>query len=260
MRNIVALIIVLLAGIVGSAAPVRIMPMGDSITYGVGVPGGYRTELYRDLTGAGLSFQFVGSGNDNASATLAAVGQTAQDGIPYFTTQNVIDALHGSIDAVPGAPYGNGGNWLSVAPDVIALQIGTNDVSNIGNETPSQTASSLSALIGDLVAAEPNAKIIVASVTPRSDPTFNADNRAYNALIPGVVQSYASEGDHVSFLDMYAVLNPATDISSDGIHPNAGGYDKMGDAWAGAIEAAEVPEPACAALMVLLRMGLRRRV
>src|SRR6185437_3759590 len=51
MRVLFASIVCLLAA-VASAGPLTIMPMGDSITYGYGDPGGYRAQLYTDLSAA----------------------------------------------------------------------------------------------------------------------------------------------------------------------------------------------------------------
>src|SRR4051794_32872398 len=46
-----------------TARPLRIMPLGDSITWGGGAPGhdSYRTDLYNRLATAGLDVDFVGS-------------------------------------------------------------------------------------------------------------------------------------------------------------------------------------------------------
>src|ERR687897_3903023 len=41
--------------------PVKVMPLGDSITHGVGASGGDRLELKNLLVPAGYSFDFVGS-------------------------------------------------------------------------------------------------------------------------------------------------------------------------------------------------------
>ena len=37
------------------------MPLGDSITDGANVPGGYRVDLEDDLLSGGIAFDFVGS-------------------------------------------------------------------------------------------------------------------------------------------------------------------------------------------------------
>jgi len=58
-----------------------ILPLGDSITDGFQVTGGYRTELYKRMTNAGASFSFLGSQTDNPSPTLTAGGQIHHEGI-----------------------------------------------------------------------------------------------------------------------------------------------------------------------------------
>ena len=59
-----ACVVVVLVAAGGSSsspsAPV-IMPLGDSITDGFGIPGGYRIDLEDDLLGSGLTPNFVGS-------------------------------------------------------------------------------------------------------------------------------------------------------------------------------------------------------
>jgi hypothetical protein len=47
------------------------------------------------------------------------------------------------------------------------------------------------------------------------------------------VQSKVNAGRHVHLVDMHAALTPADLI--DGIHPNAGGYDKMAASWFAAL-------------------------
>ena len=53
----------LVAGNIVQAAVTRIMPLGDSITFGVGDEsnGGYRGYLYQGLTSCGYAVDFVGS-------------------------------------------------------------------------------------------------------------------------------------------------------------------------------------------------------
>ncbi|MFM7170907.1 MAG: hypothetical protein ACKOYH_08700 [Cyanobium sp.] len=51
----------------------RIMPMGDSITEGVGSPGGYRLPLYDALTGKGYDVDFVGSKCTNLKVIIGTI-------------------------------------------------------------------------------------------------------------------------------------------------------------------------------------------
>src|SRR6267143_5836411 len=50
--------------------PIRILPLGDSITHGWIVPGGYRLPLYQLLTNAGYNVDFTGTQADNGAPAL----------------------------------------------------------------------------------------------------------------------------------------------------------------------------------------------
>ena len=52
-------------------ADFTIMPLGDSITDGYTVPGGYRTRLFTGLHKAGFAFTFVGTATDNTGSKPA---------------------------------------------------------------------------------------------------------------------------------------------------------------------------------------------
>ena len=86
----------------------------------------------------------------------------------------------------------------------------------------------LSVLLDKLIAAAPDALLVVAKITPLSaNPTSLRD---YNNLIPGLVQTRAAKGMHIILGDMNAGFT-ASNLASDGIHPNQAGYNWMGDQW-----------------------------
>ena len=87
----------------------------------------------------------------------------------------------------------------------------------------------LSALIDHITATVPTAEVFVAQIIPLANSGQNAQVRTYNAAIPGIVSSKVSAGKHVHLVDMYDALTTA-DLA-DGVHPNAGGYDKMAAVW-----------------------------
>jgi len=66
---------------------VKVMPIGDSITYGVGgsSPGGYRTSLWNQLSSAGFEVDFVGSKQDDP----AGAGDPDHEGNPSIPIDNV---------------------------------------------------------------------------------------------------------------------------------------------------------------------------
>lgn len=221
MRWMIAISFSLASSCIG-ASSIRIMPLGDSITYGYPAPGGYRTRLYSLLASEGYSFDFVGSLTDNGSPDLP---DPNHEGHPGWRAIDLSANIAG---------------WLNVSdPDVILLHIGTNDLST--GASSATTLDRLNTLMGQIISQKPGVRLIVSSVVPRTDKT-EFDSRSYNSGIPTLVSNFDSQGYNVSFVDIHAALTSG-DLY-DGIHPNQGGYDKMANAWNGAIQSAvPVPEP-----------------
>lgn len=190
---------------------VRVMPLGDSITDGFNVPGGYRITLWQRLAGGGHTVDFVGSGF-NGPATLPDHDHEGHSGWR-------IDQLDANIVA-----------WLRThSPRTVLLHIGTNDMNQ--NHDVANAPARLSALIDKIRATAPAVELFVAQITPETNPTLEARVRAYNATIPGIV---AQKGPRTHLVDMHSAITTA-DLA-DGVHPNATGYDKMGARWHEALQ------------------------
>ncbi|MES4902959.1 MULTISPECIES: SGNH/GDSL hydrolase family protein [unclassified Streptomyces] len=192
------------------AAGVRIMPLGDSITDGYNVPGGYRIDLWQKFVAGGRNVDFVGS-MSNGPGNL---GDRNHEGHSGWTI--------GQIDS-------NVVNWLrTYTPRTVLLHIGTNDM--YGSD-PAGAPGRLSTLLDHITATSPNTEVFVATIVPISfaDSTV----RTFNAAIPGIVQSKVNAGKRVHLVDMYRALTTA-DLA-DGVHPNAGGYSKMANVWYNAL-------------------------
>lgn len=190
---------------------VRVMPLGDSITDGFNVPGGYRINLWQRMASGGYTVDFVGSGFNGP----AALGDHDHEGHSGWR----IDQLDANIVT-----------WLRTStPRTVLLHIGTNDMNQ--NFDIANAPARLSALIDKIRATAPAVELFVAQITPESDPTLEARVQAYNAAIPGVV---AQKGSRTHLVDMHSAITTA-DLA-DGVHPNAAGYDKMGARWYSALQ------------------------
>ncbi|HEY9621428.1 MAG TPA: GDSL-type esterase/lipase family protein [Crinalium sp.] len=208
--------------IFGSLASPKIMPLGDSITAGEHttnpVPGAYRIQLYQDFSGDGFSIDFVGSQANGPNSNF----DRDHEGHPGWR----IDEITGLID--------NPGFLTSYNPDVVLLMIGTNDTNGTNNRSLSQMKTDLSTLIDEIVSRLPNTELVVSSVAPTQDSNRRQRLQAYNAEIPGIVTTKQKEGKKVGFVDAGGRLS-VSDLTTDGIHPTAAGYNKLGNLWYDAI-------------------------
>ena len=204
----------------GSAAAesnggVRVMPLGDSITEGTQVPGGYRIGLWQRTAAAGYRVDLVGSQFNGPTA----LGDHDHEGHPGWR----IDQIDANISG-----------WLrSTSPRSVLLHIGTNDV--LQNYNLGGAPNRLSTLIDHITAATPSADVFVATIIPLSSASQESAARTFNAAIPGLVQAKVNAGRRVHLVDMHAALTAADLI--DGIHPTAAGYDKMAAVWYAALRA-----------------------
>src|SRR5579863_1836945 len=124
----------------------KIMPLGDSITFGTPDPGygGYRHLLSMLLANDGYAIDFVGSERNGKSGP-------ANEGHPGWTISQIKDGIDSQ-------------GWLATdQPDVILLHIGTNDIrGGNGGAAP----DNLSILLDDILTRLPRTRVIVAEIIP----------------------------------------------------------------------------------------------
>jgi acyl-CoA thioesterase-1 len=187
----------------------KIMPLGDSITNGHDVPGGYRTALWQKLTKRGYILDFVGS-MQNGSRELPDRDHEGHSGWRIRDLRSQIQP------------------WLQqTEPDIVLLMIGSNDI--LKNDSPETAPDRLQELLTDIFAQVPEAKVFVGSIPPMADPARDRQVREYNATIKNLISQQNAAGKQVFFVDIYPVLN-LNDLP-DGLHPNAQGHQKIAEAW-----------------------------
>ena len=218
---------------------IRIMPAGDSITFGMGDTGGYRKYLDYFLKEKGYNnFDFVGpEGKNSATFNYNGKSVTYDDnhaGYSGYTIKQ--NSGFGSLYDVLKQK-----NAIKQAqPDIVLLIIGTNDMN--GNRGTSACEQDLRDLVDYILSEMPSDGMLFLSTIPELGGGMfggggdrSAQIASYNAAVKKVAEEYNSKGKRVTFADIHGCLNGTADLG-DGVHPNAVGYEKMGKYWAGVID------------------------
>ncbi|GAA0372000.1 hypothetical protein GCM10009530_22690 [Microbispora corallina] len=206
------------AGFTTGGVQLRVLPLGDSITYGVGgtPPGtGYRASLWNQLADDVETLDFVGS------VKTGQLPDTDHEGHPGWRISQ-IDSLVSDCTI------------RRYRPNVVTLHIGTNDMAQ--NDNVATAPDRLRALIDKITDISPSTTVFVATLIPSTSPVTNARIQQYNAQIPAIVTGLRNEGKRVRAVSMSAVT---TADLVDSLHPGNTGYRKMADAFARAITLAK---------------------
>ena len=205
--------------IFGTMEQPKIMAIGDSITDGTypvdPTPGAYRIQLWNRFISDSLNVDFVGS-KSNGPSTL---GDKHHEGHPGWTINQITTLV-------------DNGLLFTYQPDVVLLMIGTNDI--LRNDNISTLKTELSQLIDKITTGLPNANLVVSSIAPL-EPSIKGTGRAnvvkaYNEVIPQLVKEKVAQGQQITYANAGGSLS-LDDLVADGIHPNAAGHDKLGNAW-----------------------------
>lgn len=197
-----------------AAEPCKILPLGDSITDGIGFSGGYRVELFNKATMDGHDITFVGGSMNGPSMVAGKTFPKNHEGHSGWTISQ--------IDGITPEPA------LNPKPHIVLLHIGTNDMYQMPNGAPDR----LGTLIDQIVMTLPDALLVVSNIIPFPQGA-NAVS-TYNAAVPGVVNMRISAGKHIILVDQFKGF-PTSELG-DGVHPNQAGYARMAGVWYDAIK------------------------
>jgi lysophospholipase L1-like esterase len=197
-------------------AALRVEPLGDSITWGVGssTGDGYRSALAGELTSEGYTLDLVGSGRGGSMPDPDNEGPSGWR----------IDQIAGIADSSRAA----------YKPNVVTLMIGTNDL-NQNYQVPT-APDRLHALVDRIIADDPGVTVLLADLILSTSPPVVQAEPAYNAAVRQIAADEQAVGRHVGFVDMGALTG--ADLA-DSLHPNDTGYRRMADAWNKGVQAAD---------------------
>lgn len=211
--------------------PIKIMPLGDSITYDylfsddddprpVSIRTAYRSHLWYMLENANYSADFVGS---------QVAGQAVE---PPFDPDNEGHRGWHSLEIAENA-YSY---MLNSQPDIVLLHIGTNDNSS--------SAVGVAEILNQINMYEQHSgrtvRVIVALIIDRREP--DAITREFNESLRELVNLHMLSGDSVTLVDMHRGAGLTSSDYADYIHPNENGYSKMATVWFDALMAPYTPE------------------
>jgi acyl-CoA thioesterase-1 len=208
------------------AQPVRIMPLGDSITASTSGNPSYRYYLWQRLQAAGYHVDFVGS-QYGVYSGMPLYSDFDQDHEGHWGLR--VDEILANIDA-----------WARAAqPDIVLIHLGHNDLWQ--GQVISDTIDELGQMIDALRLVNPNVQILLAQVIPSTEDAL-ADIPSLNAQIPALVAVKSTSQSLVIAVDQYSDFDAASD-TWDGVHPNPVGEQKIADRWFAWL--ARLLSPAC---------------
>lgn len=223
MNRLLVMLLAVLGMAMSSQAQIKIMPLGDSITLGVGstivdgAVGGYRNDLASLLAGAGINFDFVGTLNDGTGFDADHEGHGGWRADQIET--NVFSYLN------------------ATQPDMVLLHIGTNDISQ--DQPNTSTIVEIESIVDKIHDFDPAIKIVVSSLVPRNDQYDDA-TATLNTLIQELVKQKRQDGYKTYFAGNNLVFkaNPnwRADYLADFEHPNDNGYAVMAEVFFNAIQ------------------------
>lgn len=219
---------------------IKLMCMGDSITDGFWLPGGYRITLEEKLKENDLIdyVDFVGR---------KKVGDLDDNECEGYTGYAIDSAS--PADTIDGSRMGlmkMAGPALEAAqPDVILLMIGTNDIlSQYKLDTAGERLGELVDVCLDGLAEGGKLYVATIPVMDATDETYIPSEyftvetmdgfvEAYNEQVKAVVEERVSAGKSIELADVNSILTK--EDLYDGVHPNEEGYKKLGEFWYGIV-------------------------
>jgi lysophospholipase L1-like esterase len=221
MRNSVILLLFGFIFFSGTKQPIKVMPLGDSITfgsYGAGMlgRGGYREILARKCVKENLPIDFVGTLHYPENAGF----DSDNNGLCGWRANQINDSIK---------------VWISKCkPQIILLQIGVNDI--IQGASVDTTAARLDKLIFNIYKADKTIELYTASIMNVLDSNLYKVKmpmvNEYNAKIKELVKKHSAAGMKIYFADIKSLSGlGSSDFHKDRLHPNDQGYAKMANAW-----------------------------
>ena len=233
---------------------IKIMCMGDSITFGHRMPGSYRKFLYHNLISKGYKIKMVGAqdkkiekyyyNKDNSSEYFEY-----QDDNSGFSAYTICahNNRKGLLEKLKET------KCLNLKPDIIILLIGTNNV--MDNIDFDLTINNFISLIEYILNNMNKNSILFINTIPDMNPNhednynwfpyYRKDNiddievkndvnnnvKKYNNKIKEIIEDFRNKNYNIRIEDLNPIIKDLDNLFIDGIHPNNNGYKIIGEFW-----------------------------
>ncbi|WP_440950284.1 DUF3821 domain-containing protein [Methanosphaerula subterraneus] len=218
----------MLIGAAGAGTPVKIMPLGDSLTQGSDLTPDqashptYRYWLWNGLVSGGYQIDFVGSTRSNFTYQF----DQDHEGHAGYTTAMILNG--NSSDPASG----NLTTWLSsYSPDIVMISLGIQD--QIAGVPLNQTQQNVAQIIDILRYRNPAVKVLVGTVPPST--VYRQNVQTINDGLAAVAAARNTTASPVTMVDLTTGYDGVTDNQAGSILPNETGERKIAQRWYGAL-------------------------
>ncbi|KAI1416145.1 carbohydrate esterase family 3 protein [Hypoxylon sp. FL1857] len=204
----------------GNGVPLRIMPLGASITHGYRSSdgNGYRKDLRDQLEKNGNKVNMVG---ERTGGTMKDDESEGWDG---YKISQVHDKANKEVP--------------KDKPNLILINLGTNDC--IQNDDIPNAGNRMISLLNDLYKESPRATVILSTLIVNANAKVQARTKDFNNQLKLLAGRYRAAGYRLVLVDMQSDAGPKlSDLNKDGTHPTDAGYKKMANIWFDGIKQAD---------------------
>ena len=238
---------------------IKIMCIGDSITFGHKTPGSYRKFLYNNLIKKGYNIKMIGTKNKKIEKYYYNKNISKK----FFLYQDNNEGYNGYTICSFGRRKGilellKKNKCLKLNPDIIILMIGTNNI--MENYDYDLTINDFISLIKYILNNISENSMLFVSTILDLDPNhkynyfwfdnyrkenindFDVKNMVdnyvirYNNKIKEIIKDFENRGYNIKIEDGNKVIKNFDKLMIEGVHPNNDGYKKLGDFWAEIID------------------------
>lgn len=217
MKKYILIFIISMVSLMANGA-IRIMPLGDSITFDDAynpkpdsLKAGYRSFLWYKLRDAGYWADFVGSQNTGWAVRPSFDGDN--EGHPGWTSYDIANHVYSFLQSKPA--------------DIVLLMAGANDWS--------ESVNGIESTLNQIDRYESNyhhhIKVILARIPNRRDHSQQWMSN-FNVNLQNLANSRIANGDDIYVIDLeYGAGIDYHNDFQDPTHPNDTAYHKMANVW-----------------------------